>query len=246
MLGDEILQGVRRNRGVGENEAQHRRHVGRDHAGALAEAVDRDLGVADQRRARRELRIRVCRHDRPRRLLESVGFGAFGETAERCANFVASSGSPMTPVEATKTSCGLQPTASTACATVISTASRPFLPVKALALPELTTSARAAPFFRCLRQTSTGADAVFDCVEDSGDRRPFVQHGEQKIGTLLVANAGFGRRKRDALDCGQLSKRFRRERRNARSLAMGYLRFDEGAFSGEVGPGSSKKMRQTQ
>ena len=29
--------------GVREHEAQHGRHVGRDHAGALAEAVDGDL-----------------------------------------------------------------------------------------------------------------------------------------------------------------------------------------------------------
>jgi hypothetical protein len=44
------------------------------------------------------------------------------------------------------------------------TASRPRLPVKALALPELTTSALAMPCSSLERHHSTGADAVFDLV----------------------------------------------------------------------------------
>ena len=43
--------------------------------------------------------------------------------------------------------------------------SRPFLPVKALALPELTTSARALPPARFARQKSTGADGHFERVK---------------------------------------------------------------------------------
>ena len=39
-------------RRIGEHEGQHRRHVGRDHAGALGDAVDRDRRVAEPRRAR--------------------------------------------------------------------------------------------------------------------------------------------------------------------------------------------------
>jgi hypothetical protein len=38
------------------------------------------------------------------------------------------------------------------------------LPVKALALPELTTSARALPPLTCARHHSTGADGHFDLV----------------------------------------------------------------------------------
>jgi hypothetical protein len=38
------------------------------------------------------------------------------------------------------------------------------LPVKALALPELTTSARALPDFSLARHHSTGADGHFDFV----------------------------------------------------------------------------------
>jgi len=58
------------------------------------------------------------------------------------SNACALRGSPMTPVEARNTSAGLQPTARAAIAAVNLQASRPVLPVKALALPELTTSAR--------------------------------------------------------------------------------------------------------
>jgi hypothetical protein len=43
-------------------------------------------------------------------------------------------------------------------------ASAPFLPVKAFALPELTTSARPLPFSRFLRHHSTGAEHVLERV----------------------------------------------------------------------------------
>src|SRR5262249_38244003 len=43
--------------------------------------------------------------------------------------------------------------------------SAPARPVKALALPELTTSTRPVPPGRCLRHQSTGADAVLDWVK---------------------------------------------------------------------------------
>ena len=36
-----------RDRRVGRDEGQHRRHVGRDHAGALGDAVDGDVDVAE-------------------------------------------------------------------------------------------------------------------------------------------------------------------------------------------------------
>ncbi len=80
------------------------------------------------------------------------------------ANLVASSGSPITPVEARKISDGLQPAALAAIAAVSLVAARPLLPVKALALPELTTSARAFPALSISRHHSTGADGHFDLV----------------------------------------------------------------------------------
>ncbi len=80
------------------------------------------------------------------------------------SNFAASSGSPMTPVEARKTSAGLQPAAMAAISAVSLVASRPDLPVKALALPELTTSARAVPPLSRARHQSTGAEGHFERV----------------------------------------------------------------------------------
>ncbi len=70
----------------------------------------------------------------------------------------------MTPVEARNTSSGLQPAALAAISAVSSVAARPDLPVKALALPELTTSARAPPPLSRARHQSTGADGHFERV----------------------------------------------------------------------------------
>src|SRR4051812_10037708 len=74
------------------------------------------------------------------------------------------SGSPITPVEARNTSGGLQPMARAAISAVNLQAARPVLPVKALALPELTTSARGLAPFNRSRHHSTGADGHFDVV----------------------------------------------------------------------------------
>ena len=74
---------------------------------------------------------------------KSPGLRALARPAMTGANLAASSGSPITPVEARKTSAGLQPAALAAISAVSLVAARPLLPVKALALPELTTSARA-------------------------------------------------------------------------------------------------------
>ena len=57
-----------------------------------------------------------------------------------------------------------QPAASAAISAVSLTASAPVLPVKALALPELTTSARAVPLGRFLRHQSTGAEGHLERV----------------------------------------------------------------------------------
>src|ERR1700746_4145222 len=76
----------------------------------------------------------------------------------------ASSGSPITPVEARNTSEVLQPTAAAANLAVSDQPCRPLLPVKALALPELTTRARALPPLICARHHSTGAEGHFERV----------------------------------------------------------------------------------
>src|SRR5262249_42496164 len=80
------------------------------------------------------------------------------------ANASALSGSPITPVDARKTSPGLQPTALAGRVAAAAPAWRPLLPVNALALPEFTTSARALPALRWARHQSTGADGHFERV----------------------------------------------------------------------------------
>ncbi len=74
------------------------------------------------------------------------------------------SGTPMTPVEATNTSEGLQPRCPAARAAIASTAARPRAPVKAFELPALTTSARACPKVIAARHHSTSGDGHRLCV----------------------------------------------------------------------------------
>ena len=92
------------------------------------------------------------------------GSAFFAMSASRCAKRLASSGSPITPVEARNTSPSPHPAAFAAARAVIAVVSRPLRPVNALALPELTTSARALPPGRFCRQKSTGAEGHFDRV----------------------------------------------------------------------------------
>ena len=75
-----------------------------------------------------------------------------------------SSGSPITPVEAMKISLSCAPVALAAASATWATAEAPTPPVKALALPELTISARARPPFRCSRHQSTGAEGHLERV----------------------------------------------------------------------------------
>ena len=79
--------------------------------------------------------------------------------------FSAGSGSPITPVEARKTSDALQPITAPAASATARAPAMPAWPVKALALPLLTTRARAWPRFSWARHQSTGAEAVLDWVK---------------------------------------------------------------------------------
>ena len=77
----------------------------------------------------------------------------------------ASSGSPMTPVEARKISAAVAPLARPAISAVSRVEATPVRPVKALALPELTTRSRALPPPRFARHQSTGAEGQRDRVK---------------------------------------------------------------------------------
>ncbi len=98
-------------------------------------------------------------------LIQSSDAADVANVASTPSNLVASSGSPITPVEARNTSLALQPTALEAIEAVSAVDCRPVLPVKALALPEFTTSARALPGPSLARHHSTGADGHFDLVK---------------------------------------------------------------------------------
>ena len=74
-------------------------------------------------------------------------------------------GSPMTPVDATRTWRGAHPPRPARQRAVAATASRPPRPVKALALPALTTRQRPSPRRAARRDHSTGAAAVFEVVK---------------------------------------------------------------------------------
>jgi hypothetical protein len=63
-----------------------------------------------------------------------------------------------------KTSLGSAPIALPTASPTWATALAPSAPVNALALPELTTSARALPLARCSRHHSTGAEGHFERV----------------------------------------------------------------------------------
>ena len=97
--------------------------------------------------------------------IHSPGVARAAQSSRTPSNFEASSGSPMTPVEAMTISPGLQPMARAAMSAVFATAAAPSRPVKALALPELTTRPRTVRPFRASRHQSTGADGHLDFVK---------------------------------------------------------------------------------
>src|SRR5271168_1830411 len=78
--------------------------------------------------------------------------------------FCAGGGSPITPVEEMNTSFGSQRKSFAAAAAVAWTASWPVRPVNTLALPELTTIARALPPGRQAWHHKTGGPAVKERV----------------------------------------------------------------------------------
>src|SRR6266702_3144704 len=97
-------------------------------------------------------------------------------TGNACRSLLSGGGSPMMPVDATKTSDALQLRSSAVCAAVSRTISRPVAPVNAFALPELTTIARTTPPLRFSRHHSTGGDAVRDVVKTPAIEEPGDTH----------------------------------------------------------------------
>ena len=86
------------------------------------------------------------------------------------------SGTPITPVEPTATCAGSRPVSSAASSCIRAASRRPAAPVAALALPELTATARSAARSQRSRQSSTGAAWVPERVK----RAALVASGESQ------------------------------------------------------------------
>ena len=147
----------RRHLRVGRQEAEHRRHVRLDHAGALGHAADRERALravctvtaCSLGNGSVVMMARAASLPLPRASARRPRHGYPRRPCRSC------SATPMTPVEATSTSSGAQPTAAAVSAAMRRACARPSSPVQALAQPLLTTIARAVPCVcsRCCCET---------------------------------------------------------------------------------------------
>ena len=96
----DLTQRPRLDRRVGEEESEHGRHVRRDHACALGDAVNGNGHALDLGLPRGELGIGVGGHDSTRSIPIPSGSAFSASPAKRPVNLPGSSGSPITPVEA--------------------------------------------------------------------------------------------------------------------------------------------------
>ena len=164
----EQVERLRRQRGVGLHEAEHRGEAGRDHPGALGLA-----GEAHRRRRRAPPRGRPawgrCRSSgSPRR--RSRRRRPARRSAARTPPSTGSRGSstPITPVEATPTCAGSSPSPSAAAACIASAVSRPRWPSPTFEQPELAATARRPPR-SARRETITGAPTRALLVKRAAD-----------------------------------------------------------------------------
>ncbi len=98
----------------------------------------------------------------------------------------------MTPVDATSTCCGAQPSAAAVAATVASVVARPSAPVHAFAQPLLTMTACAWPpdETRLARDTFTGAACTWFVVKSTGGRHRRVGDDERHVERAGRLDAG--------------------------------------------------------
>ena len=140
----------------------------------------------------RHFRKRVGGHDRLRRGEEIAGARARGEAVHHRREFGASSGSPITPVEARKISDGLQPAALAAISAVSLVAAPPAFAGEGIGVAGIDHQRarfagfemRAAPFDRRRR--------AFRFGEYAGHRGAGIEQRQQHVGAAGIADAGFG------------------------------------------------------
>ena len=133
-------------------------------------------------------------------------------------------GTPITPVDETNTSDGLHASAPATLAAIASTAARPRPPVKALALPALTTTARASPRTSTERHHSTSGEGHLLCVSTPATVVPgssvmkvrsLRSHGlyparaTRGVTPAIAGRAGKGRAERGAVHGGAVADRYR-------------------------------------
>jgi len=99
---------------VRENKSQERRHVGRDHAGTLGNAIDGHAVIFDHCTRSRHFGKRVGRHDGFRCGTPAACGAGIGEGAMIFVILCEGNGSPITPVDATNTSLAWQSSAAAA------------------------------------------------------------------------------------------------------------------------------------
>ena len=221
MLRHEGLQGFRRDRRIGENEAQHGRHIRGDHPGAFAEAVDCHLGIADQRRSGRELRIGVRRHDRARGFFERVGLGALCEIGQQVRKFRRIQRLADNPCRGDEHFVRLAADGFDSMFDCDVDGLTTAFTGEGIGIAGVDDESPRAALLQVLAANENRRRRGLRLRQDSRNRGSLVQHSEQKIGTPLIANTGFSRCKCHALDRRQAGERCRRKRRNARNFSHG-------------------------
>ena len=161
------LQRRRRDLRVGEDEAQHRRHVGRDHAGALGDAGDRD------RARRRSWPCASAPFGKVSVVMIARAASCPSRRRQRCVQAGQRRRSASPSAAARRSRRSRRGTPRSACSRPASPPRPPSpprprarrVPVKTLALPALTTSARALPRLSALAApVDRRAGAVCDFV----------------------------------------------------------------------------------
>jgi hypothetical protein len=196
---------------------------GRDHARSLGNARDGHGLAADIHLLERALRKGVGRHDRARRRLEIVGMKARHQIMQRVGDLVASSGSPITPVEEVKTCSGGTPTACAVASAITSTSRDATRAGEGVGVARIDEDRETVPrlvgqvrqlvlAIEHRRRTRGGAR------EHPGQRAPRCDIDEHQIGAPGIADAGLGLCSAAHRQWRDFRKRRRRERGHHRCL----------------------------
>ncbi len=211
VAGHQRLQGRRRDGRIGEDEAQHRRHVRGDHAGALAEAVDRDGDTVDLDAARGELGVGVRGHDGTGGRQERVGLGALCEAGEEMGELLRLERLPDDACRghvdlgrraADGAGGGFRRQARRVCAAAAG---------EGIGVARVDDKRACLAALQALAAPQNRRGAGLGARENAGGGRPLGEAREHQIGAAPVADAGLCRGERHALDRRQRGQGLRCE-----------------------------------